>query len=479
MYYEDVLYWLKSRSSRAAIKFMHTHLGNYCIYKLRSSPFDLWEKTKRIRKTLVSWNEGPVPIREGNFPTKEMGSRPRDKLYQVSAVQRYEHVNSNRVQIIAPEVRGAFHTVTALALYQKQILSSNFPVLSLLSPHTLSPFRSDFDILLNPLVRENSIDISIYHLGNHPSSVPVLQHFLLNSSERKILLLHDLNLVDLAIAYCSHEYSDHTFFEYIQNQLGAYGSVAIGKKLSGLEILTSETKSLAKAVVNELFSHANAILTHTSLEEYFGDLPAETLEKTHLLDLPIGYFPKGAEQPPTSKNPNKVIISGHSNPAKSSHKIILAINEAMIMNPKITCLVLGGIVADVKKILRESVKGPSLKNNFEFIDLVDDQSWEALHRSAALGIRLGVGANGESSGLIRDYIYFDLDVITDEKSRIMKDNPKVTVVNSSIEISELAILIGHHLNKTLEVQPRQTHLMGDEVYLTKMTSTINGLSDAR
>ena len=183
------------------VRIIQSRFGGYVIYKMRSAPFGFWTKSKPLRMILISWGQekrlNPEISRRVIFPglgTEFLFCKAPPKLDLKSS--------SKHIQIFSPETLGAFHNISNLALYQAKILSSKYAVQTLLAPNVVSLFRDSFNVLLDPNVSENGFGTSIYHLGNHPSSILVLKHFLLDQSNRKILVLHDINLVDLALAYC-------------------------------------------------------------------------------------------------------------------------------------------------------------------------------------------------------------------------------------------------------------------------------------
>ena len=429
-----------------------------------------------MRLKLVNWGQ-KLPLQV--LPHPQLQTDPLlGKKYIFKRSNPNADLNENvvRIQIFAPELRGSFHTITALALYQKRFLSKTYPVVTLLGQSSPTKFRRQFDVLLQEEIVVNSYGISIYHVGNNPASVTILKHFLLNETNKKIVYLHDLNLLDLAYAYCVSTNLDHTLFEYLQNKLGVYGSIAIHKKMNEIELTKRETITLAGIILEDILDHADLVISHQNVKSYLDLSHPQFEEKSHVLNLPLGYFLETETQPEVYRLKNKIVISGHASGSKQLDKILSAINYSMSYNSDVTCLVVGSMCQSVKELQRE-VTESKFAMKFDFIPNADDKEWEELHRSCAVGVRLGVGANGESSGLVRDYLYFGLNVITDETSEIMRTQDRVTIVDPQIDALELGKLILEILETGEKEDILATELTQNNNYQLKMEELLEGLSN--
>ena len=457
------------------VRIIQSRFGGYVIYKMRSAPFGFWTKSKPLRMILISWGQekrlNPEISRRVIFPglgTEFLFCKAPPKLDLKSS--------SKHIQIFSPETLGAFHNISNLALYQAKILSSKYAVQTLLAPNVVSLFRDSFNVLLDPNVSENGFGTSIYHLGNHPSSILVLKHFLLDQSNRKILVLHDINLVDLALAYCVQEQIDTEFFFFIESKLGAAGSIAINKKLNSEQLSPIESKNLVRVILVELLEHADAIATHQDLQLYLGELPAHIKKKSYLIDLPIGYFSNPSHSTNVFRVKKRLVISGHSSGAKEVIKIVEAICLAMELDTIITCYVIGKIESEVRKALSTLGYSKNYGASFIFFQKANDEEWELLHRSCELGTRFGVGTNGENSGLVRDYLYFGLKVITDEDSKVVRETERAVILSRDVDTLGLANAIhGELAFSHLDIDLNQE--LTEQRYLNQLSALLESFTN--
>ena len=123
----------------------------------------------------------------------------------------------------------------------------------------------------------------------------------------------------------------------------------------------------------------------------------------------------------------------------------------MSRDSRIRCVVIGSVSETVRNIIDDLNLKSTLKRKIKFIEHSDNEAWEKNHKSGNLGIRLGVGSNGECSGLVRDYVSFGMKVITDESTPDLAKIKNVRIVKDEITPDALAESIIELLGEDFEI----------------------------
>ena len=303
----------------------------------------------------------------------------------------YSAVNHEfQTRISAPSLMGNGHTTTNLARKQIEwLLREQSP----------------------SIVNSNFLELSknqITHIGNNMQSSELLLNYLETHRSNIVLILHDLYLLDLFRYVISVREFRRRFITSL-GPLNFIELVAILKR--DMEEKSPNKRALNAVESLKILDKKNShIIHHCSKALYAGIEGRFKSSQLSRMDLPIGYhyFPVGV-RPNKKDSTMRILLSGTDSPTKKTHEIVEALMK-IADNSETKINIIGGIVKNpsIKKLKEKNIK--VFLNN-------DDHSWVKAHEESDVCIRLGVGLNGESSGVIRDALSMGLEVIGDEESQ--------------------------------------------------------------
>ena len=102
-------------------------------------------------------------------------------------------------------------------------------------------------------------------------------------------------------------------------------------------------------------------------------------------------------------------------------------------------------VGKLKKMCR--AKKISIKP-LSFVREFTESEWSYFLRPSSLGIRLGVGFNGESSGIVRDFLTAGMSVITNEKIEKLSSYSKYFHVSDDVDARQITNSVQSALIRT-------------------------------
>ncbi len=436
------------------------------IARVRSIP-KVWSITRPIRVFIIA-QAIEYEFREQRLMNEKI--LETDELFERKNPFAYD-VLHNQVQIFTPNIQNGFHNIHQLAVYQKQILENwnkKYQVI-LLTPSGKS--FADEKEHLDSITKSYS-HLQIYHIGNNAQSAAILEKALEGSNTRKIAVLHDLFLLDLLHSYGDQEPNFMAKFALkIEKQYGMFGTLALGRFNQGNGISQLAKITLGQFALTELAPFFDVILFHSYKSDYLTNLPVSIREKFQYIPLPIKY----AEIPFKSARSKKgqiIVISGMDSRSKKIKTQILGILLAMSRDSRISCVVIGSVSQSVKMIIDEMDVKSDEKRKFKFIQRRDDETWRKTHESATLAIRLGVGGNGECSGLIRDYIGFGINVVTDEATPDLRKMKNMKIVEDDINPSELAEIIIQFLSEKHKIDNKAGVKSSEVKYVKQLKSVL-------
>jgi hypothetical protein len=284
--------------------------------------------------------------------------------------------------------------------------------------------------------------VSIFHLGNNSNSVSVLAElFATTDPKNNIVILHDLNLTDLFESFASQKSISSFTWRTVEENLGAYGVLNYHKLKSGKELLVKERTEIYELFLSLIKKRSYKQITHCTNLELLNALGVNQEQSMIRIDLPLQYV-RASKSMDTNleMGPARpmIILSGHYSNLKKMDIIISALPLVLAEVPNLRIQVVGGVSLAFRDILRKKKELRVLKKQTEYVQAESQNDWESCHSKGSLGIRLNVGINGESSGLVRDYLMYGMKVISDESSLDLQNNPNFTKVSSQIEYSELS-----------------------------------------
>lgn len=435
------------------------------IARIRSFP-KIWSITRPIRVFMIA-QAMEYEFRKQRHMFERISEN--DELFERKNSIAND-VLSNQVEIFTPNIQNGFHNIYQLAVYQKQILENwnkTFQVI-LMAPSGES-FADELEHL-DTMTKSNS-HIQIYHIGNNVQSTSILEKALEVSNTRKILVLHDLFLLDLLHSY-GNQKSDFMpkFALKIEMQYGMFGTLALARFNQGNGISQLAKITLGQSVLMELAPFFDVILFHSYKSDYLTNIPFSIRKKFQYISMPIEYAETSSKSG-RSKKGQVIVISGHDSRSKKIKIQILGILLAMSRDSRISCVVIGSVSRSVKMTIDELNVKPAEKRKFKFIQRRDDETWRKTHESANLAIRLGVGGNGECSGLIRDYIGFGMKVITDEVTPDLRKIKNMKIVEDDVTPGELAKTIIQFLREEYKVNIK-AELKSSEVKYAKQLKSV-------
>lgn len=272
---------------------------------------------------------------------------------------------------------------------------------------------------------------SLVHIGNNPHSLPLLMA-LRQSRDHIGVILHDLWIFDLLTYLEPIEEQEKLPSRLIFNSLHAEGLRSLAALVSGGELSSRERGRLLGSLLNWALP-PNAHVIHHGLGQTsaFAISEAQCHAFAHVW-LPDFYC--GALTPIAGMTKHwDVVISGTGSYGKRPLVMTAALAELLSREP-LRVAVGGAISGQFEKLAGTVQSSGGAISLYPFLGPVD---WDILHSQSRVGIRVGVGALGESSGLVRDYLAYGLVVVTDDPTPI-SDHPRVVKVEAECSASALA-----------------------------------------
>ncbi len=262
----------------------------------------------------------------------------------------------------------------------------------------------------------NNKDVRIFHIGNNSQSIPVFKELIASKVKNNIVVLHDIYLGDLFAKLLDNENQIEREETY-RRILGTSDYLLF--LLHNKRRNESNKEFRAKISVKFLnyFIPEGTILIHGEDKTYENHLTNYfEPHKLHRIDLPIGYHE--IQQNLELEKTYDIIISGTSSPSKKTDYISHQI-EKLCKESEIKILFLGSVSKQIQ------TEHPNLSNTkmVDFIETCTEEEWDHYHSRSKLGIRLGVGEQGEKSGSVRDYLVYGMQVLTDEETKSFKELP--------------------------------------------------------
>ncbi len=449
---------LKKYLRRIVLKVYATRIGQNIVRISRKSPSGIWGRTRSLRIWLFRDTKPPLnEALRGIANRQEQFHRILEKLNKPKNSEKINstQANSLKLRIFSPDTPGDFHTISKLANYQKHLIKSNLPTRSTLATDRMTKEKIALfdDFLISSKISEPTEEIHFYHLGNNSASAILLMNIINSKPSKMIIELHDLWIYDLLNKF-GELHGFHGFGEeLIADSLGAHGLLILNSivkekndrytDLQRMEI-TSIFLSTLRTIDATYISHG----TNTKLENYLRTKGSIDLVK---LELPINYVNGENIQVKLGRS-TKIIVSGSRSYSKDATFTALVLTTLAEMIHDLQVDVVGSICTDIEKELNELALTKSVRRKFRFHPDVSNQKWEELHKTADCGIRLGVGKNGEASGVVRDYLFFGLKVISDELLPSPSSYPQYFYFDNEVSITKNIELLKEFLAEEIETK---------------------------
>lgn len=424
--------------ARAVNKFAATKYGQNLIYYFRNRHPKLWNSIRPIRSRfmLLAKSENakisiPLQVTSLRNPLENPGQNNSSRIIL--------NVDANSIAVYAGSFGFNYHTISQLAEFQILTLRKYIPTIGYLGGFTnqnsnYSAFDKTLDNRNVNSCRTNKI--GIYHIGNNHQSALILHAMITSSETKRVVILHDLYLADLFWSFGKlYEESDYAN-SIIQNKLGVYGVKALTDLRSGERFSYELIIEISKIFLEIIAENCESIIIHSN-SKVSRDIQ-ETFKSIKYLPLPLYGNIRTPSRISNDKKTLRIVISGHDSYIKSLNTIIEACLYLVEHEVIIELHCAGTISRRVLEMMKSVSKFNVLLKVSKFVGELDSDEWAKFHMSSSIGIRLGVGNNGESSGLIRDYLNFGMKVISDEDNIYLKQLQNYHFINSDPSVEELA-----------------------------------------
>jgi hypothetical protein len=422
--------------ARFLLRFAQSSPGQKLIYTLRTNFPDLWAGSKEFRRQIFSVLTPQEPIKSNSFSRIDSPSIGwhSPKPSSVSPI-------GIGVTIYSPDLVKGEHTISQLALFQAQNLRRKLPTISYLDWQSLdSKYLMSFD---KKTINKNydksiSYGISVFHLGNNYHSVGTLLRFFQSHPSRNVVILHDLFLIDLFQEYYKYTGQPNLFQEKIISTLGIQGIITTSNLKTGKSVEGIRKSELAQVFLEEIKRHARVVISHSDEDLFLKTKNQSESFSYHNIPLPASYTEtkRVIEELDYVTRP-LILISGHRAYSKNFYNILRALIVVKQEIPNLQIESAGSVSEQIRDEIRAKVEFRTLgvKSNFE---VLSDDQWRKFHRVNSIGIRLGVGTNGESSGLVRDYLSLGMKVVSDENTKHLLSNPNYYSVAKGADYLEIS-----------------------------------------
>ena len=332
-----------------------------------------------------------------------------------------------------------------------------------------SDWVKEFAETKNPnLIPQVSLDPnSIVHIGNNPHSLPLLIA-LRNSSDHICVILHDLWIFDLLTYLEPIQGQEKLPSRIIFNALHAEGLRSLAALVSGGEISSRERGRLLGSLLNWALPANSHVIHHGSDETSAVALAEVHCHECAHVWLPDSY--SGELTPIAGMSRHwDVVVSGTGSYGKRPQLMNEAIGELLTRKP--LRIAIGGTISGNFAELAGTVQ--SSGGSISMYPLLGSRDWDILHSQSRVGIRIGVGTLGESSGLLRDYLAYGMFVVTDDSAPI-SDHPRVIRVESGCDAPTLARGIVDALTLASDVTTAQpvARVSGVDEYFAAITASL-------
>lgn len=332
---------------------------------------------------------------------------------------------------ISANFTGSGHTISNLCKHVSRVFKED--KYQLIDSKWVTRFRIEPDISLVP--RFDLPPNSVVHLGNNFESLPLLMA-VRESKYPCVIIAHDAWLFDLMSALALTQERANSIISQFWADTGASGPRFLMHRRRRAIIDSATRDAMFGHVMNLLFDKEKSIIIHRA------DL---NIPGCSYAPLPYAYH-DFLENPSFSVNKRyDVIVSGHYSAMKNTDMMAEAIS--LLLRSTELKFAIGGSIA-------AAFQDPNIQSrNLNLFSDLNDKQWQELHQSARLGIRLGIGLNGECSGSLRDYLALGLRAISDDPGDSIAKSCALSVVSNQITSHELAAVIRNTVVKPVVRYP--------------------------
>ena len=450
-------------------------IGQRLVEILRNAPFGFWEKTRNIRISLLVSDTPAITNR--TFEEHQLNGFPDLATYlklfspEKGKLAENEFI-SDQVKIYFAASDYGFHNISNFGNFVSKKLSTKYPLRIFNSNYMHE--RIDAKLESEPIAQIDNMSrfakSEIYMIGNNPHSFEILFEFIKSKNENKILILHDLWLFDLFSYFGEKLNLPRLPHQLILANEGFAGLVVLSQILSGHELDQQSRFDLMLVFLNSLINHSKYTIFHSSDTEIANKLKIKYGKKVVQLTLPYGYVELSSQNNVT-RNSKTFIISGTNSYTKNNKKMYELVSLILENFNDAQIIFAGSVAIEANTKLRNSTPSNQLKRII-FEPNCDDSKWLSLHLKSTVGIRLGVGKNGESSGLIRDYMMFHLHIITDDDGAELSKFPLIHHLPDS-ENEILALLRGIFVTTTVGMY-EELNEVSQFKYLDVLSNLVEG-----
>lgn len=439
-----------------------TPVGQNIVRIARKSPSGIWDRARPIRIWLFRDNKPPQNQSIQGIPNRAEHFEAILKILNNPNLGNQTHarmMGNKNLLIFSPDTLGHGHTISSLANYQRFLMKGILPTRSFLATQGIDQkkIRLFDDFIVSLKKNELSGHSHLYHLGNNLNSAVLLHHILNSNSSNIVIELHDLWIYDLLNNFGEMHGFNKFPEELVCNALGAFGLIKLNSIIKQRKdhFTEQDRMEIATIFLNCFHKIQASYISHGVNEDFENHLRNFCLLKINNLELPINYSGK--------KNGNniigeskKIIVSGTASYSKESTTTTTILTALATAIPDLKIDVVGSVSIEIEKQLSRLKVLKSVRKRFKFYPSVTDGEWEALHMASDCGLRLGVGKNGEASGVVRDYLAYNLKVISDEPSLSLIGNPQYFFFDSKVTLTENIRLLEEFLASEIATNPQDS-----------------------
>jgi hypothetical protein len=467
------------------IQFHSTYVGQLIVRIGRNLPFSFWSRTKQLRVKLLS-DSNISSASTKAFPL--LTNKPSDDSQKIQEALGLEprkpiKIKSHRkiVRIMSPDFSQGHHDIGNLARYYSEYLGNKFSTIIFSNVEKgLRPFSPNVLQLTGEKVDKFAkVSLSsIYHLGNSPRSADHLKDFFLNDGH-KIVVLHDIWMFDLFGHFGLLVDRPSLGYEMVQNQLGIFGTRGIHNFHTGKSFDRSVYLAIGKLFLEPVIRESAKVVIHNKRNELAKWILDNYPSKVLYSNLPFGYFDCELPIDNESLMIDSVLISINGfNPNDS--EFIQELVSGILNQGSVTKVICFGESIEFlqNQAFWRSIKQRGIpKNSLRLIRNFTDREWASMLNSNLLGIRLGVGKYGESSGLVRDFLLAGMTVITNEHIEFMKGNPRYFRVEDNIDVKGILMTIEHLVKQNCDALGIDHYLSAKNESLKNYNGLLNALEN--
>jgi glycosyltransferase involved in cell wall biosynthesis len=242
----------------------------------------------------------------------------------------------------------------------------------------------------------NQSDLCIYHIGNSPFHIPILQ---VARCHPGLVVLHDLSLHDLFLSLCLRDgqwQDQELYFTYMTRYYGVAGEKAARRFIDGK--LQINYMRMQYPLIHLALENALCVMVHT--RNGFHYLKGKNRLPVVYTPLPYSTRPgTGQDQsvvrkPRTYGEPNHLIVFGYIDVNRQLDKLLKALSE--FPEKAQFHLDIYGVLWDTAQV-RVQIEALGLNRQVTLHGFVSDESLEAALASADLAINLRYPSMGETS----------------------------------------------------------------------------------